>query len=527
MQAAGSAERERASRAEFLAWALGSFEAFASLVEIVPKGGQKRRLVLNEIQRRYCRERTQRDAVLKPRQIGFTTLEQARDLHHFLTIPGARVVITCQSTTDHTPSKLLSANYIVMLNALKRAGLKLNFRTESATAWVLADRDASLRIIEAGASEAAAKKKGRAGTVTRLHLTETAFYEYADDTLNALLESVPGIEHGSEIVSESTANGAAGFFYRQCKAAEAKQSGYKFHFYPWFEASEYRTPLDPGEVIEPEGEREERLVVRGVTPEQLKWYRHKVAEKGQDQTDQEYPTDPETCFLTSGRTFFDQAATKSQIEEACDPIERLENDRLWIWKRPQPGRWYVVGADTAEGTGGDDSAAPILDWETGEHVATILCNQEPHEYALLLMRTGFFYNTALLGIERNNHGHSVIQTLNHPPPLPDGSLVGAYPAIYVHHDGKQGWLTNPVTRPVQLDDFAEAQRKGYFKSPDRRLLQQMRTFIVGTNGKPEAASGEKDDLVLGGSIAWEIRQRGGWTPPVIAPDAIQPYQREW
>src|SRR5690348_4378550 len=128
-------------RAEFLAWALSDFTRFASLVEIIPKGGTRQRLVLNDIQRRYSAERTQRDTVLKPRQIGFTTLEQARDIYHFLTVPGARCVVTCQSTTDHTPSRLLSANYRVMFAALERAGIQLDFRTESATAWVLADRD--------------------------------------------------------------------------------------------------------------------------------------------------------------------------------------------------------------------------------------------------------------------------------------------------------------------------------------------------------------------------------------------------
>lgn len=36
-----------------------------------------------------------------------------------------------------------------------------------------------------------------------------------------------------------------------------------------------------------------------VSPEQLKWYREKVAVKGAELTDQEYPTDPETCSLLS------------------------------------------------------------------------------------------------------------------------------------------------------------------------------------------------------------------------------------
>jgi hypothetical protein len=492
-----SADDDRQQRAEFLAWALADFTRFASIVDIVPKDGLRRRLVLNEIQRRYCRERTQRDAVLKPRQIGFTTLEQARDVFHFLTVPGARVVTTCQSITDHSPTKLLSANYRVMFEALKRAGLRLNFHTESTSTWVLADRDASLRIIEAGASEAAAKKKGRAGTVSRLHLTETAFYEYADDTLNALLESVPGIEHGSEVVSESTANGAAGFFYRQCKAAQSGANGYKLHFYPWYEAKEYQLPLEPGEVIEPVNERERLLVSKGVTRQQLKWYRRKVAETSQDKTDQEYPSDPETCFLTSGRGFFEQEVTSKLLERATEPLERRDRDRISIFKPPIPDRGYVLAADPSEGGGGDPSGCVILDWETGEHVATVLGQYTPFQLAEALVPLGLEYNTALIAPERNNHGHSLILAL---------TQLG-YPSIYSFDDEKLGWPTNPVTRPVMLDELEAAHRGSYFTSPDRNVLGQMKTFVVNANGKPEAAPGEKDDLVMATAIGWAVRSR--------------------
>lgn len=525
---AGNTAGERRQRAEFLAWALGDFQRFVGLLKILPKDGVKRRFVLNPIQRRYCATRTQRDAVLKPRQIGFTTLEQARDIYTLLTKPGARVVTTCQSATDHTPALLLSANYDVMFTSLREAGLALNFRSESATKWVLADRDASLRIVEAGASEAAAKKKGRAGTVTRLHLTETAFYDYAEETLNALLEAVPGEEHGSEVVNESTANGVGGWFHKNCKAAADGTNGFKLHFYPWFEAAEYSAPLEPGERIEPQNDREALLVSKGVTPEQLKWFRQKVALKGQDDTDQEYPSDPETCFLASGRSFFDQHVTKTQTELApLEPLEKRLNDRLWIWKHPQPGRGYVIGADTSEGTGADDSAAPVLDWETGEHVATLLCNIDPWDYAADLSATGYLYNTALIAVERNNHGHSVLQALKHPPALADGTPQAPYPCLYVAADEKPGWLTSPVTRPVMLDDLAAAHRQGFFKTPDRRVLQQFKTFIIPASGKPQAAPGEKDDLVLGAAIGWEVRLRGGWVPPPAEDTEIEPYERQW
>lgn len=494
----GTTAYERNRRAELLAWALGDFQRFVGLFEIVPKSGPKCRFLLNAIQRKYSATRTQRDAVLKPRQIGFTTLEQARDIYNFLTVPGARVVTTCQSATDHTPSLLLSANYQVMFAALQRAGLRLDFRSESTTKWVLGDRDASLRLIEAGASEAAAKKKGRAGTVTRLHLTETAYYEYADDTLNALLEAVPGPEHGSEIVSESTANGAGGWFYRQCRAATAGTNGYTLHFFPWFEATEYAIPLELEETIVAKNEREALLLGKGVSPEQLKWYRRKVIENGQDKVDQEYPSDPETCFLVSGRGFFNQRTTSALLEHATEPLEQRDRYRISIWKRPEADERYVIGADPSEGGGGDPSGAVVYKWKTGEHVASVLGQYAPYELAKVLADLGHEYNDATIAVERNNHGHAVIQALQR---------EHRYKKLYEHEDDKIGWPTNPVTRPVMLDLLEDAHRRGLWVTSDRSLLGQARTFIVSASGKPEAASGEHDDLVMAAAIGWAVRQR--------------------
>lgn len=498
MLARGTAETERAKRVEFLAWAMADFRRFAGIVDIIGKGGVRQKLRLNEIQRKYCANRTQRDVVLKARQMGFTTLEQVRDVFYFLTVPGARVVVTCQSITGHGPQRQLSQNFRVMFQSLQRAGLGLNFQSESATEWILADRDSSLRIIEAGASEAAAAKKGRAGTVSRLHLTETAFYEYADETLNALLECVPGESHGSEIVDESTPNGAAGFFYRQCKSAGALTGAYKLHFYPWYEASEYSTPLEPGDNMDPRSERERLLKSLGVTPEQLKWYRAKVEDKGQEKTDQEYPSDPETCFLVSGRGFFDQAVTTQLIEQATDPIERRDRERIAIWKLPVAGKRYLLTLDTAEGGGGDPSGGLMCDRETGEHVATISGQYAPWELAEAGFKLATEYNEADIAVERNNHGHAVLQALQR---------EHRYERLYKHSDFKFGWLTNAVTRPTMLDALEDAHRRGLWKSSDRNVLGQMRTFIISDTGKAEAARGEHDDLVLAAAISWAVRQK--------------------
>lgn len=493
-----SLDREQArERARLLAWSFERFERFTGLLDIIPKDGKRCKFRLNQIQRRFHDQRTGRDVALKPRQVGLTTEEQARDIYHFLTVPGARVVATCQSISDNTPLRQLATNYRVMFEGLQRAGLELKFRTESAGEWVLADRDASLRIVVAGASEASASKKGRAGTISRLHLTETSFYEFADETLNALLECVPHRDTGSEIVSESTANGASGYFYRQCQNAKAGIGEYRLHFFPWFLQAEYATALEPGETIIPETEREHRLVAQGVTPAQLKWYRAKVIDKGQAAVDQEYPSDPETCFLVSGRSFFDSLVTTKLLAQARQPLETRKSGRIRIYAKPEEGKDYVFALDCSEGVGGDPSGGVMYRRDTGEHVATLDGQFQPHEAGEVAVELCKEYNGALLVPERNNHGHAVLQAVR---------TLG-YRRVYRHEDDKLGWPTNPVTRPVMLDALEDVHRRSLWSSADEILLGQIRKFVVNDQGKPEAPRGEHDDLVIAAAIGWAVRSR--------------------
>lgn len=489
-------------------WA-DDFVGFCGLLDIIPKGGTRQKLTLNRIQHRYCDTRTPRDIILKPRQVGMTTLEQARDVWTFLTKPGARVVVVCQSFSDHTPLKSLSANFRVMFEGLAASGVRLNFRTDSTSDWVLADRDASLRIVEAGASEASADKKGRAGTITRLHLTETAFYEYAENTLNALLECVPGPEYGTEIVSESTPNGAAGVYYDQYIAAAAGKSGYKAHFFPWFDQDEYRVELAEDEIVIPETKAEEALAKRhaALIPEQLKWYRNKVAEKrgNHELVDQEYPTDAETAFLLRGGTFFDRDITKGLLSGTRDPIRVEWGGELRIYAEPATGHRYIVTVDPSEGTGGDPGAAAVHDRASGEHVATLHGQFPPWTLGERAAEIGWIYNEAMLVIERNNHGHAVIQCLERGK---HGPKQEPYRNLYSAYDGKVGWYSTEVTRSAALDALESAHRKGEWSTPDRAVLGEFFTFIVNPKtGKPEGAPGAHDDLVMVHVVAYDVLRK--------------------
>ncbi len=501
-----AARDERAARAEVLAAALADFDVFCrSLVVIATKNREQANLRFNPVQRKFNARRTGRDLVLKARQMGFTTLELARDVWKFLS-RGERIVIFCQTDKDSTYKRKFTADIERMFTGLEQAGLRIDFGKRAAGVWSIPTRDSFLEIVEAGASEAAAQKKGRGGTYSRIHSTEAAFYEHPEIALNAALEGVPNLP-GTEIVFESTANGAGTWFHGRWNDAVAGRSGYTPHFFAWFEDPSYAIALRPGETIAPETEREDELCTRfGVTPAQLKWYRAKVAEKGrQDLVDQEYPSDPERCFLVSGRTFFDREKTDELVKQAREPIRTDWKGELRVWREPVPGRAYVVGADPSEGLGGDPGAAVVRDRATGEHCAVLHGQFPPFSFAEKLIALGRMYCDALLAVERNNHGHAVLLALD---------ALG-YRKVYVAADDKPGWLSNSVTRSAALDALEDAHRKGQWSTFCARTVGELRTFIVTATGKAEAARGSHDDLVMSEAILHDVLGRP--TAPIRAP----------
>jgi hypothetical protein len=490
------------------------FEGFAELLDIVPSKGARERLRLWPLQRKFCRARTGRDIVCKPRRLGFTTLELARDVWTLLFQPGAQVVVVCQSATGDGPTKLLSAALTVMFDSLAALGVRLPFGREATSEWTLPDRDASLRIVTAGASAAAAQKKGRAGGITRLHVTELAFWEYPEETMLALLPCVPSVERGTEIVLETTPNGAAGYYYEAFMAAREQRSDFTAHFFAWFEQPEYFLSLAPGEVIAPANDRERELVTKyRVSAEQLKWYRAKLAEPGatKEKVDQEYPTNPETAFRLFGKAYFDEEATSALAGETRDPIATELSGALRIWEYPRPGTAYVAIVDPSEGTGGDPGAITVWERATGAHVATLhgqFATWALAGQAAVLARR---YNDALLVVERNNHGHAVIQALRLGIPAnPEQGILEVKPYAPLFHgrDDKPGWVSTEVSRATAIENLENAVRTREFRTPDARLVGEIRTIVRHPRtGKVEAAAGAHDDLFITAAIARDVLVR--------------------
>ncbi len=488
------------------------FPTFCSLLDIRTKSGgiipfdyEK----WHDEQRAFEGQRTGNDIVVKPRQIGFSTLELARDLR-FAIVNGGTNTLVVGHDKDLVEQLFLTIK--IMAGGLKRRNLLPPTKYDNVRELVFADRGSAIRVVESGQTKKSAQKKGRSGAIHRLHATEQAFWGEPKETMAALR----GASEGAEVINESTPNGVGGVYYDVVQAALHGEGQAKLHFFPWWKHARYHAPCLPGFDPKPRDKWEEKLRAFGVSDQQIAWWRSKVdaPDFGLEKTLQEYPESIETCFRASGRMFFAPDSLDAIAGRVRAPLRRVEvvwEGRhlgwLLVFEEPRknaiPGD-YVVGADVAEGVDEDASSAHVLDRASGATVATMHSAMiEPGDFGLALAVIGRLYGMADVAPERNNHGHATIRALQR---------EAKYLRIYKHADKKLGWRTDLATRPPLFDELARAIREKSTHTPDSRTLAECRTIIIDEDGKPRARASCHDDCYVSWAIAWQVRSKPRWKP---------------
>jgi hypothetical protein len=143
---------------------------------------------------------------------------------------------------------------------------------------------------------AGSKAAGRGATVQQFHGSEVAYWANAPAHFAASVQAIPLLP-GTEIILESTSNGAGGEFYERCLDAESGRGDYQLIFLPWFlsDAEEYQRAPEPGFVLSNEAEdggmsEQEYADTYGVSLAQMCWRRSKIMELRSITTFQrEYP----------------------------------------------------------------------------------------------------------------------------------------------------------------------------------------------------------------------------------------------
>jgi len=364
----------------------------------------------------------------------------------------------------------------------------------------------------------------RGDTLQRVHGSEVSKWmrtkRASDESMANVEDLAAGLlgaaSHG-EVVFETTPNGRE-WFCIQYEEAKMGLNEFTPLFLRWFDDPMNRMELgtfDPEEVLETLNAQEKELIDKfGLDLAQIA-FRRQQKKIYKRLFPQEMPEDDKTCFLASGVCFFDTDFILSLLEglplqENHGKVKSLPGGYEVRWKEPEDGHQYVAGVDTSEGLPGcDRSGIGILDKESGEQVASIHGLFNPRLLADHVVRICTDYNKAMVGIERENHGHAVIQRvldLGYRKPHFRGGPMFFWDQKQDVRKSRAGWSTNPTTRPVMLEDLAEAIEGEHMTVNDHDFLGECLSFRLQGNGKFEADPGAHDDQVMKWAIAWQMRK---------------------
>lgn len=439
--------------------------------------------------------------ILKGRQQGFTTLITAFQECLMLTQDGFRgfTMAHDNDATNSIFSDIAKGFFESIIDEMKEKPKRSNARE-----LIFAGNNSAWRVATAGS-----KGAGRSKKLKMLHNSEKAFWK--DMRKNAAAISQALTKYSIEI-DETTANGYNEFKddWDSIKEGKSKWIGV---FYEWYRTSEYRKSFKGVEYTEEEFkaaiEKEERF--KGVDTkfikllkslihdtnldiEQVHWYFDKRLELKED-VYQEYPCTDEQAFLHSGRPYFDIELLDILINKNKNiDFSSLHSGEIEIFEEAQPGVKYVIGSDVAEGLElGDSSTFTILRVDTLEEVANGEYKVSPDEHGAILNEWGRKYNKALIGVERNNHGHSTLNTLKNTCKYTNLYIERTLDKIRKKRTDKLGWSTNTNSKYIMLDDLDTALRNGEIKVKSVKTLKQMREIQkedgkVNTNGKDRVIS---------------------------------------
>jgi hypothetical protein len=290
---------------------------------------------------------------------------------------------------------------------------------------------------------------------------------------------------GGDCIALSTPNGVGNWFHRMWVGAENGENLFN--------------PIKLHWTVHPDREQD--------------WRDEQTQQLGDKQAAQECDCD----FISSGDNVIDGELLIWYSENnVCDPIEKTGFDNnIWLWKKPDYTRSYVVTADVSRGDGNDYSAFHIIDIESMEQVAEYKGKIEPTDFGNMLISIATDYNDALLIVDNANIGWATIQQIldrdyknlfwsNKDVQYVD---VNTQWTNKYYREQKQmipGFTISSKTRPMIVSKIDQYMKDKSVIIHSKRTIDELFTFIW-SNGRAEAARGYNDDLTMALGIGLWVR----------------------
>jgi hypothetical protein len=508
--------------------------------------------------------------VLKARQLGLSTINEALLFHHTIFTEGCNSLVVAQDPGQ--------ADYLFEMSRFAYDSLpwwmRPESRYESKGRYIHFDRrDDLIRQTKPGLRsaiyvEAANKMSGVAvgKAITCCHLSELSLWPEAKVLAEQLFPTLSG-SPGQIAIMESTARGRNNFWYDFWKDAWNGKVDWEPVFIEFFRVKKYSLPIPPTVKFERTkdeiglaGKVEETTGI-ALADEQLYWRRKEMQvfaslNRGDESKFfQEYPSASwMEAFQGSGICAFNKKKLQHILETTCVPPRwygeiDLKQDRdgvwnvpelrltktqkgekapaaeqhgarLYVWEQPEANEKYFVGADVAHGVqGGDFSCAQIIkighgmrpDIQVAEWHGWI----NPTPYANAVAALGYWYNTAEISLECNDVGLSSNAQLMRVLEYPNLFRWKHYDKITNFITNFTGWYTNTKTRDQIIAKFRESMDDEVIVIRSEDLVNECLDFSSEDDGRYEGQS-TNDDRVFAMMIAifcaHDMEHYGGEAP---------------
>lgn len=422
-----------------------------------------------------------RNSILKPRQKGCSVYIMARYLVDCMNEHTVAVMLAHDK--DHTEKLLRKAQEF--LQNLKGAKPKTSRTNENE---IYFDRTQSSFYI----GTAGSKNFGRSATITRLHMSELAFWKNPKDIRTGLLQAVPMT---GEVVEETTANGY-GTWYQEYyyRIKSLKNPRVRPIFFNWLIDNEYssQTPLTG-----PLTEDEENIISSfGASLNQIQWRREKLEEFDFDEAlfKQEYPLTVEEAFKFTGGSLFPSL----ELVESEKWVPFL--DGYILSGHPVPDYTYIAGADSSGGTGNDEASLNIICLDTMEQVFEWGSNRYASpQFARKIIEILNHFNTPFIIPEANSHGLSTIAMLKESYPLGRIFRRSISPRLSQAQNTipsyTYGWETTRRTKGYSIGVAQKLFESG-LKVYSPLCISQLRAFTEDAETGEIVNSAEHDDRAM-------------------------------
>ncbi len=530
--------------------------AMPTLLRVRDKDGKLVPMAPTKIHRKFKKFQRRIAFVVKPRQVYFTTFMEA---DNFLdTIEGSGIKTLFVNLDNRVTEEVFDRVHTFQAEFLLKPLLpKTKRETTRKLSWKNGGSFDAITV-KNDAGEAAARVAGRSCTQQRVHGTEVAFWEHYRAFLSGMLDSVP--KDGQIVLESTGNGAQGGFYEDCMEIFEKGQQvapgvwvlGEKsLHFFQWWEHPEYTRVTDPLEdpslssqmtprhrKMLTDSEAEHKLemdkdptLTLDAKTQALYWRRGMLFTKGflRDPDgalkvmDREYPGTLRHAFQSTGSAFLSLSLTDLRREEWKRYNAEAElplsgrvaqngagqwtmwpgSEDVFFWAPPcdldvEP--WedrYCVGMDVGGGNpDSDPDCIWVKDRVQNRYVAVSHGRWGPKKTAEIGMALGYFYHTAKLCWETNNHGVGVSVKV----------WEAKYPNVYRHDEKAEDWKglgfpTGEHSRRAALALLKQVYEDRSFpvQIPYAEFYREAAAFAPPAdkpNGKIEGQNGVHDDTIM-------------------------------